>query len=153
MVSSQQYGLLFFSFSSQEFRRAAKIFLQECFLLPNLFPIDVAFFLLDLPDLEQLTFDARINFILRLDHGSLTFKALQYDRDVLRATRLGFSHDLMQFRSAFFDLDDDDFPSFEDLEELQSLRDHMGYQLNDMRSVLFRSTEHLGHLQDLSIDP
>jgi hypothetical protein len=91
------------------------------------------------------------DFISRLDHGSLTLKALQYDRDVLRATRSGFSHDLMQFMSPFFDLDVDDFPSYDDLEELQSLRDHMGYQLNDRRSLLFRSTEHLGFLHDLSI--
>ncbi len=64
---SQQYGLVFFPFSSGEYKRAAKIFLQECFLLPNSFPIDVAFFLLDIPDLEQLCMDARVNFISRLD--------------------------------------------------------------------------------------
>ncbi len=150
MVSSQQYGLTFFSFSPHEYRRAAKIFLQECFLLPNSFPIDVAFFLLDLPDLEQLAFDARINFVSRLDHDSLTLKALQFDCDVLRNTRSGFSHDLIQFMSPFFDLEDD-FPSYEDLEDLQSLRDHMRYQLNDRRSVMFRRTEHLGFLHDLSI--
>jgi hypothetical protein len=151
MVSSQQYGIVFFPFSSKEFKRAVKIFLQECFLLPNSFPIDVAFFLLDIPDLEQLTFDARVNFISRLDQDSITFKALQYDRSHLRNVRSGFSHDLMQFMSPFFDLDDEEFPSFTDLEELQSLRDQLGYQMNDRRVVLFRGTEHLGFLHDLSI--
>jgi hypothetical protein len=151
MVSSQQYGIVFFNFSPQDYRRAAKIFLQECFLLPNSFPIDVAFFLLDLPDLEQITMDARVNFLSRVDHGSLTFKSLLFDRSHLLQSRSGFSHDLMQFMSPFFDLDSEDFPSFEDLEELQSLQDQMRYQLRDRRAVLFRGTEHLGFLHDLSI--
>jgi hypothetical protein len=52
--------------------------------------------------------------------------------------------------SPFFDLENDTFPSFEDLEELQSLRDQMGYQLADRRAVLFRGTQHLSFLHDLS---
>jgi hypothetical protein len=151
MVSSQQYGLIFFSFSAQEYRRAAKIFLQECFLLPNSFPIDVAFFLLDLPDLEQLTMDACVNFLSRLDQNSLTFKAMQFDRSFLRNACSGFSHDLMQYMAPFFDLEEDEFPSYEDLEELQSLRDQMRYQLNDRRAVMFWATEHLSFLHDFSV--
>ncbi len=151
MVSSQQYGIVLFNFCPNDYKRAAKIFLQECFSLPNSFPIDVAFFLLDIPDLEQLTMDARLNFLQRLDHDSLTFKSLLFDRSHLRQTRSGFSHDLLQFMSPFFDLDADDFPSFEDLEELQSLRDQMRFQLDDRRAVMFRGTEHLGFLHDLSI--
>jgi hypothetical protein len=150
MVSSQQYGLVFFNFCSKDYKRAAKIFLQECFSLPNSFPIDVAFFLLDIPELEQITMDARINFLHRLDHDSLTSKSILFDRTHLRHSRSGFSHDLMQFMSPFFDLDDDDFPSFDDLEVLQSLRDQMRFQLDDRRAVLFRNTEHLGFLHDLS---
>jgi hypothetical protein len=152
MVSSQQYGLTFFAFSSSDYKRAAKVFLQERFLLPNSFPIDVAFFLLDLPDLEQVIFNARLNFLGRVDHDSLTFKALQFDRSHLRHARSGFSHDLIQFMSPFFDLEEDEFPSFDDLEELQSLRDQLNYQLEDRRAVLFRGTEHLSFLHDLTVN-
>jgi hypothetical protein len=51
----------------------------------------------------------------------------------------------------FFDLEEDEFPSFEDLEELQSLRDQMRYQLSDRRAVVFRATEHLSFLHDLPV--
>jgi hypothetical protein len=57
----------------------------------------------------------------------------------------------MQFMSPFFDLEDEEFPSFEDLEELQSLRDQLRYQLDDQRAVMFRGTEHHGFLHDLSV--
>ena len=87
-----------------DFERAAKLFLQAVFNLPDSFPIPMAVALLNLRHFELMEIDSRLNFIQRsqLSQDSLTYKGLCFDDSVIRNSRSGFSHDLMLVMSPFF---------------------------------------------------
>ena len=136
-MSSHLYRLCFFNFSSKDFQKAEKLFLQQVFCLPDSFPITIAVALLGLQHFGLSVFDSRMNFAQRAlaDPFSLTGKVLRFDDTYLQSSETGFSHDLMQFMSPFFDFDLDPFPSITDLTALQDLHDQLSIKLNSERSV------------------
>ena len=150
-VSSQLYGLCFFNFQRKDVNKAAKIFVQEVFNLPDSFPIQVACSLLNLRHFELSVIDARLNFIQRsqLTQDSLTYKTICFDESVLSHHGSGFSHDLMTVMAPFFDFEDTPFPSLSDLSTLQDLRDQMAIQLNEQRSVSFHQSSGLSFLSSI----
>ncbi len=157
LISSQLYGLECFNFKMEDYYRAAKVFLQEIFCLPSSFPINVARSLLRLPVFDAVLLERRINFLeraFRPVHGSasLTAKALEYDQEVLRGQRIGFSHDLFSFLSTFFDASRLDDMSISDIEYLQDLRDEIVHQRADEFRNSFRLSSGLNFFVDLSPD-
>jgi hypothetical protein len=123
----------------EDYYRAAKIFLQTIFCLPNSFPISVAQSLLRLQFFDATILERRIRFLERAyisTSGVPTVKALDYDQEVLRNHHVGFSHDLFSFLATFFDTTDLENLSIRDLAQLQDLRDQIVIQ----RSLEFRSS-------------
>jgi hypothetical protein len=153
-VSSQQlYGLECFNFKMDDFYRAAKIFPQTIFCLPDSFPINVARSLLRLQVFEATLLDCRIRFLERsfsFSSPTVTSKALEYDQEVLATFRVGFSHDLFSFLSVFFDADRLDELSLRDIEYLQDLRDQIVQVRGDEFCASFRRSSGLSFLVDLS---
>jgi hypothetical protein len=136
-----------------DYYRAAKIFLQAIFCLPNSFPINVVRSLLNLQPFEATLLSSRIRFIERAFFSpvsNLSMKALEYDQTVLRSHGTGFSHDLVSFLSTFFDVSDLDDLSVDDLSYLQDLRDQIVIQRSDEFRVSFRRSSGLSFVVDLS---
>jgi hypothetical protein len=98
LVSSQLYGLGVAAFSEQQYIRAQKIFLQEAWLLPRSFPLNLASFILGVEDLEMMALRARMRFLQHLLVGNRTrasLSAMVLDRSELASRRTGWNHDLM----------------------------------------------------------
>ncbi len=98
LVSSQLYGQGFAAFSEQAYIRAQKIFLQEAWLLPKSFPLNLAAYLLGCEDLEMIALRARMRFLQHLLVGNRTkasLSAMVMDRSLLAPRRVGWTHDLM----------------------------------------------------------
>jgi hypothetical protein len=153
LVSSQQYGLELFSFKSEDYDRAAKIFLQTVFCLPDSFPINVARNLLNLQHFELVTFDSHIRFVERLfsfGPDSMMAKALRFDQELRSSMGSGFSHDLIAFLSQFFDVSDLDSLTLDDFSYLQDLRDQLSIQCDDVFRASFRRSSGLNFYVDLS---
>jgi hypothetical protein len=153
LVASQLYGLEFFNFSVDDFYRAAKLFLQAIFCLPDSFPISVARSLLNLRPFEAVLLQRRIGFIERAflsPVSDLSYKALEYDQRVLRQQGTGFTHDLVSFLSVFFDTSDLEELSLSDLSYLQDLRDQIVIQRDEEFRVSFRRSSGLSFVVDLS---
>jgi hypothetical protein len=149
-VSSQQYGMECFNFRDEDFYRAAKIFLQAIFCLPDSFPINVARSLLRLQVFGASILECRIRFIQRATAPDvITGKALQYDQEVLASQRVGFTHDLYTFLSTYFDATQLDDLSLDDVEYLQDLRDRIVSVGNDEFRSSFRRSSGLNFLVDL----
>ncbi len=153
LVSPQQYGLELFNFECDDYNRAAKIFLQAVFCLPDSFPIFVARNLLNLQHFELTVFDSRVRFMQRLfsfgpDH--LMSKALFFDNDHLRVTRSGFAHDLVTFLAQFFDVSDLESLTLNDFVYLQDLRDQLSFQCDDVFRSSFRRSSGLNVYADVS---
>ncbi len=155
LVASQLYGLESFIFSSEDFYRAAKLFLQTIFCLPDSFPINVVRSLLNLPVFEGMLLNSRIRLFQRIQSSpvaSASSKALDYDYNVLRSHRVGLSHDLISFLSTFFDVSHVEDLSWRDLEWLQDLRDEIVIQRSDELRVSFRRSSGLSFWPDISSD-
>jgi hypothetical protein len=153
LISSQLYGLEGFNFQADDLYRAAKLFLQTIFCLPDSYPINVARSLLNLHIFEATLLSSRIRFIERAflsPVSSLTIKALQYNQTVLRAHGSGFTHDLVSFLSTFFDVSDLEDLSVDDLSYLQDLRDQIVVQRHDEFRVSFRRSSGLNFIANLS---
>jgi hypothetical protein len=153
LVSSQQYGMELFSFGSEDYNRAAKIFLQTVFCLPDSFPLNVARNLLQLQHFELLALDSRLRFIERLfsfGPDTMMAKALRFDHEFRSSMGSGFSHDLIAFLSQFFDVSDLDSLSLDDLTYLQDLRDQLSIQCDDMFRASFRRSSGLNFYVNLS---
>ncbi len=90
LVRSQLYSFNFSQFSSEEYERAQKIFLQQVFSLPSSFPIKLACFFMGLPDFKTSVFDSRTRFLARLtEQGSIaSLASMVMDRDELFPLRL-----------------------------------------------------------------
>jgi hypothetical protein len=155
LVASQLYGLETFNFSNEDYYRAAKLFLQSIFCLPDSFPISVARSLLNLPVFEAMILNSRISFfqrVLSLPSGSATMKALDYDSGVLRNHRVGLSHDLISFLSTFFDVSHIEDLSWREISSLQDLRDEIVIQRRDEFRVSFRQSSGLSFWPDIADD-
>jgi hypothetical protein len=153
LVYSQQYGLELFSFNGDDYNRAAKVFLQTVFCLPDSFPLNVARNLLNLQHFELVAFDSRRRFIERIfsfGPDSMMAKALRFDQDLRLSMRSGFSHDLIAFLSQFFDVSDLDSLSLDDFSYLQDLRDQLSIQCDDGFRASFRRSSGLNFYADLT---
>jgi hypothetical protein len=152
LVASQLYGLECFNFKSDDFYRAAKLFVQAIFCLPDSFPINVVRGLLNLQVFESMLLNNRINFLERAFSAAdgLTGKVLEYDERVLRVHDVGFSHDLMDFLAEFYDVSHLEELSLRDLSSLQDLRDQITIQRSDEFRVSFRQSSGLSFWPDLS---
>jgi hypothetical protein len=154
-VSSQLYGLECFNFQVDDLYRAAKLFLQTIFCLPDSFPISVARSLLRIQIFEATLLDRRIRFLERVHSSAVSpilSKALEYDQEHLRPQQVGFTHDLVSFLSSFFDTSELEDLSITDLSYLQDLRDRIVDIRGDDFRVLFRQSTGLSFLRDLSDD-
>jgi hypothetical protein len=153
LVSSQLYGVEMFYFQNEDFYKAAKMFLQSIFCLPDSYPINVVRSLLNLPVFETIILNSRINFFQRLlisPAATATLKAMDYDNSVLRSHRVGLSHDLVSFLSTFFDVSDIEDLSWRDISWLQDLRDEIMLQRVDEYRVSFRQSSGLSFWPDIS---
>jgi hypothetical protein len=153
-VASQLYGLECFNFKSEDFYRAAKLFVQAIFCLPDSFPINVVRGLLNLQVFESMLLNNRIDFLERAFSATdgLTGKVLEYDERVLRVHDVGFSHDLMDFLAEFFDVSHLEELSLRDSSSLQDLRDQITIQRSDEFRVSFRQSSGLSFWPDMSRD-
>jgi hypothetical protein len=155
LVSSQLYGMECFQFKSEDFYRAAKMFLQAIFSLPDSFPINVVRSLLNLQVFDAMLLNNRISFLERISvapNADITWKAVMYDSDVLRTHGTGFSHDLMEFLSTFFDVSQVEDLSVSDISSLQDLRDQIVIQRSEEFRVSFRQSSGLSFWPDISRD-
>jgi hypothetical protein len=153
LVSSQLYGLESFNFPVNDYYRAAKMFLEAIFCLPNSSPINVARSLLNLQIFESTLMSSRIRFIERAllsPVSDFSMKALEYNQTVIRAHGTGFTHDLISFLSTFFDVSDLEDVSVMDLASLQDLRDQIVHQRGVEFKVSFRRSSGLSFVVDLS---
>jgi hypothetical protein len=153
LVSSQLYGLEGFNFNADDLYRAAKLFLQTIFCLPDSYPINVARSMLNLQVFEATLLSSRIRFVERAflsQVSDISMKALQYNESVLRNHGTGFTHDLVTFLATFFDVSDLDDLSVSDLSYLQDLRDQIVIQRSDEFRVSFRRSSGLNFVVDLS---
>ncbi len=146
------YGLESFNFKADDFYRAAKLFVQAIFCLPDSYPINVVRSLLNLQVFEAMLLNNRINFLDRVfgNPNNVLGKALEYDQHVLRTHRTGFSHDLMDFLSSFFDVSHLEEVSIQDISSLQDLRDQIVLQRRDEYRVSFRQSSGLSFWPDIS---
>jgi hypothetical protein len=154
LVSSQLYGLECFNFKSDDYYRAAKLFVQSIFCIPDSFPINVVRSLLNLQVFESMLLNNRINFLERVlvSPNSILAKTLEYDQRVLSVHGTGFLHDLMSFLSTFFDVSHLEELSFDDLASLQDLRDQITIQQSDEFRVSFRQSSGLSFWSDIASD-
>jgi hypothetical protein len=138
LVSSQQYGIAVVNFHAEDFRKAAKIFLQTIFCLPDSFPYAAVEGLLRLRGFDLTILQQRLSFIERgFRAGSIVTKALDLDYRVLRHERTGLSHDLMQVLGRFFDVSDLEDLDISDFSYLQDLRDQLVLQLDEAHFLEF----------------
>jgi hypothetical protein len=155
LVASQLYGLECFNFKAEDFYRAAKLFVQTIFCLPDSYPINVVRSLLNLQVFDAMLLNSRIRFLERISvapNSMILGKAMNYDADVLRTHRAGFSHDLTEFLYSFFDVTDLEFLSVNDISSLQELRDQIVVQRMDEFRVSFRQSSGLSFWPDISSD-
>jgi hypothetical protein len=155
LVASQLYGSECFNFRAEDFYRAAKLFVQAIFCLPNSYPINVVRELLNLQVFESMLLNNRINFLERAFSPAtdgLTGKVLDYDEKVLRVHKVGFSHDVADFLAKFFDVSHLEELSLRDLSSLQDFRDQITIQRSDEFRVSFCQSSGLSFWPDLSRD-
>jgi hypothetical protein len=96
LVGSQLYSLSVITFPEQEYDRAVKQFLQECFNLPSSFPMAIAKLFLRIDDLIMQAFNARTNFFQRILLGSnsdASLAAMNLDRSFLYDCEIGWNVD------------------------------------------------------------
>ncbi len=110
LVRSQLYSPCFSTFSSVDYYRSQKIFLQHIFSLPQSYPIHVACFFLGIPDFYQFVFDSRVSFIQRVARqGSLaSLSAMTIDREALFPIGLGWNFEFIQMMLEIIDLSEVD---------------------------------------------
>jgi hypothetical protein len=107
LVNSQLYSLCVNVFDEECHDRAVKIFLQECFNLPNSYPMAIAKFFVGVEDLWLQIFNARTGFMQRLLRGSNTdasLSAMVIDRDVLLPRGLGWNMAFFSYLETAIDL-------------------------------------------------
>jgi hypothetical protein len=138
LVASQQYGVAVINFHQEDFRKAAKIFLQSIFCLPDSFPYSSVEGLLRLRGFDLTVVQQRLSFIERgFRAGSIISKVLDLDSSVLRRADTGLSHDLVQVLGRFFDTTDLEDLDISDFSYLQDLRDQLVRQLDEAHFLEF----------------
>ncbi len=140
LVNSQLYSLSVIAFQEIHYDRAVKIYLQECFNLPNSYPMIVAKFFLGVQELLLQVFNARTGLVgraLRGPNSITTLSAMAMDREILMPRdvgwNIGFFH---QFRD-LIDLRDLDLTSPSMIRET---REELSRALNTRRRVRFANS-------------
>jgi hypothetical protein len=153
LVASQQYGIAVVNFHPEDFRRAAKIFLQTVFCLPDSFPFAAVEGMLRLRGFQLSILQQRLSFIERgFRDGSIVSKSLILDSTVLREAGVGITHDLIQVLGAFFDVSDLEDLDIRDFSYLQDLRDQLVRQLDDSHLLSFARSTGLSFWSNLAED-
>ncbi len=140
LVNSQLYSLSMIAFQELDFDRAVKIYLQECFNLPNSYPMIVAKFFLGVQELLLQVFNARTGFVGRAVRGSnsiASLSALAIDRETLFPREVGWNLALVnQFRH-LIDLRDLDLtnPTL-----VYEAREELSRALNTRRRIRFENS-------------
>jgi hypothetical protein len=139
LVRSQLYSFNFSQFSSEEYERAQKIFLQQVFSLPSSFPIKLACFFMGLPDFKTSVFDSRTRFLARLtEQGSIaSLASMVMDRDELFPLNIGWNSELLDVIEPLVDLKDVDLT---DADEVEEARDKLQYELKTETVRHFRES-------------
>ncbi len=138
LVASQQYGVAVINFQPEDFRKAAKIFLQTIFCLPDSFPYSAVEGLLRLRGFDLTTVQQRLAFLERgFRDGSMIAKVLDLDSTRLQSENVGLSHDLVQVLGRFFDVSDLENLNMSDFSYLQDLRDQIVIQLDEAHFLEF----------------
>jgi hypothetical protein len=152
-VASQQYGVSIMNFQEQDFMKAAKIFLSTIFCLPDSFPFSAVAGILRLRGFELTALQHRLSFIERgFREGSIIAKVLDFDRSTLANSRVGLSHDLVQFLGQFFDISDLEDLDIRDFTYLQDLRDQLVVQLENRHLLAFARSTGQGFWTSLAED-
>jgi hypothetical protein len=122
LVRSQLYSPAFSTFTSSEYNRCQKVFLQNIFSLPQSFPIHVACFFLGVQDFYLFMFDARVSFIRRVAaRGSLaSLAAMSIDRDELLPLGLGWNFEFIQMLLEVMDIHELDLLDDIEVEEARN---------------------------------
>jgi hypothetical protein len=123
LVSSQLYSLSVFNFSEHEYDRAIKQFLQECFNLPNSYPLAVSKFFLGIDDLIIQAFRARTNFFQRVLNGrnsNASLSAMGMDRGSLFHLGIGWNADFASEVGEYYDLSNLDLSNHSAVSEARS---------------------------------
>ncbi len=123
LVSSQLYSLSMVSFPEQDYDRAVKQFLQECFNLPSSFPMSISKLFLGIDDLIMQAFNARTNFFQRLLLGSnsdASLSAMNFDRGLLFDRTVGWNADFGRLVGDFLDFPAIDLSNPLDVDEARS---------------------------------
>ncbi len=153
LVASQQYGVAIINFSSEDFRKAAKIFLQTIFCLPDSFPFAAVEGLLRLRGFDLTILQQRLSFIERgFREGSSISKVLDLDHQVLQHEGVGLTHDLVQVLGRFFDVSELEDLDIRDFSYLQDLRDQLVRQLDDAHFLNFARSTGLNFWTSLADD-
>ncbi len=138
LVASQQYGIAVVNFQAEDFRKAAKIFLQTVFCLPDSFPLSAVEGILRIRGFDLTIVQQRLSFIERgFRDGSMIAKVLEFDATVLQKENVGFSHDLVQVLGRYFDTSDLEDLDLSDFSYLQDLRDQLVIQLDEAHFLAF----------------
>jgi hypothetical protein len=123
LVGSHLYSLSVISFPEIVYDRAIKQFLQECFNLPQSFPMSVAKLFLQIDDLIMQSFNACVNFFQRMLHGpnlDASLAAMNLDRGFLFGSDLGGKADFGRQVGEFVHFPSIDLSSPSEVEEARS---------------------------------
>jgi hypothetical protein len=148
LVNCQLYSLCVNTFDEECHDRAIKIFLQECFNLPNSYPMIMAKFFVGVEDLWMQIFNARSGFINRLLRGLNTdasLSAMVIDRDVLLQRGIGWNMAFFSYLETAIDLSQIDLT---DPTQIAETREELSRALRTRRRVRF-SNSSLSFIVDL----
>lgn len=153
MVASQQYGVAVINFNTEDFRKAAKVFLQTIFCLPDSFPYAAVEGLLRIRGFDLTVVQQRLSFIERgFRDGSVISKVLDLDRVTLSREGVGLTHDLVQVLGRFFDVSELEDLDIRDFTYLQDLRDQLVRQLDEAHFLAFARSTGLSFWTSLADD-
>jgi hypothetical protein len=140
LVNSQLYSLSMIAFQEIQYDRAVKIYLQECFNLPNSYPMIVAKFFLGVQELLFQVFNARTGFVGRALRGSnsiASLSALAMDREILLPREVGWNLGFISQFQHLIDLRDLDLT---DPTLIQETREELSRALHTRTRLRFQNS-------------
>jgi hypothetical protein len=128
------------SFQEIDYDRAAKIFVQESFNLPQSFPMSISRLFLGIQELISQSFTARTNFVRRLLRGSnsdASLSAMAMDREFLMERDLGWNAAFIRQVEEMLDLRAVDLTN---ASEVAAANFELGRAVSDRRQSRFRDS-------------